>query len=118
MGWDDVQKKQPRFSPHAHDSQARVWAGEFNQLALDSRYEKQAAPLTKRRNGIYSGVDKSPGGFYGISTPEHKSIQVVVTGAAFYSIYRHLANKPKWKYDSALNGALVVSLAYYLANLT
>ena len=59
MGWDDVKKKQPRLSPHAQDRNARTWARDYADLAFNPRYEKQAAPLSKRRNGYYSGVDKS-----------------------------------------------------------
>ena len=66
MGHDDMQKKTTRYSPHAHDPMARTWANDFNNLALGSRYEKTAAPFSKRRNSTYQPVDRSRGGFYGL----------------------------------------------------
>ena len=77
MGWDDVKKKQPRLSPHAQDRNARTWARDYADLAFNPRYEKQAAPLSKRRNGYYSGVDKSKGGFYGIDQKEATALAVI-----------------------------------------
>ena len=65
MGHDDMHRKTTRFSPHAHDPMSRTWADDFNSLALDNRYEKSAAPLSKRRGGVYQGVDMSASGFFG-----------------------------------------------------
>jgi len=70
MGWDDVQKKQPRYLPQ--DPLAKLWANDYNSLAFDPRYEKRAATYSKRRNGTYTGIDLTPGGFYG--SPETKSV--------------------------------------------
>ena len=85
MGWDDVQKKQPRLSPHANDPMAVVWANDFNQLAFDPRYEKQAAPYSKRRNGTYNKKDMSRSGFFGINQQEKGFIPLlVVVGLFFY----------------------------------
>lgn len=66
MGHDDMHKKTTRYSPHAHDPMARTWANDFNNLALGSKYEKTAAPFSKRRNSTYQPVDRSRGGFYGL----------------------------------------------------
>tara|TARA_B100001287_G_scaffold239035_1_gene212755 strand:+ start:816 stop:1094 length:279 start_codon:yes stop_codon:yes gene_type:complete len=44
---------------------SRTWADDFNSLALDNRYEKSAAPFSKRRGGVYQGVDMSASGFFG-----------------------------------------------------
>ena len=65
MGHDDMHRKTTRFSPHAHDPMSRTWADDFNSLALDNRYEKSAAPFSKRRGGVYQGVDMSASGFFG-----------------------------------------------------
>jgi len=67
MGHDDMHRKTTRYHPHAHDPMARTWANDFTNLALNPAYEKSAAPLSKRRNGLYMGVDKSAGSFYGLS---------------------------------------------------
>ncbi len=67
MGHDDMQRKTTRFHPHAHDPLARVWAGDYANLALNPAYEKTAAPFSKRRNGVYQGVDRSAGGFFGFN---------------------------------------------------
>lgn len=66
VGHDDLYKKKPRYNPHAHDPMARTWANDFNNLALDARYEKTAAPFSKRRNSTHQPVDRSRGGFYGL----------------------------------------------------
>ena len=117
MGWDDVQKKKPRLSPHAHDPYAKGWADDFTRLAFDPRYEKQAAPYSKRRNGTYRPVDENPGGFYGISRKEHLTIQAAVGTVALYSIYRAVIKKPiLGKPESFITGAITISLAYWLAN--
>ncbi len=60
-----MHRKTTRFSPHAHDPMSRTWADDFNSLALDNRYEKSAAPFSKRRGGVYQGVDMSASGFFG-----------------------------------------------------
>jgi len=70
MGHDDMQRKTTRFHPHAHDPLARVWAGDYANLALNPAYEKTAAPFSKRRNGVYQGVDRSAGGFFGLTASQ------------------------------------------------
>ena len=89
MGWDDVQKKQPRYAPHAHDVLARTWTNDFTNLALNPNYEKRAAPLSKRRNGNYTGADMSPGGFFGELESQNENtlspmIVVLTIGALYY----------------------------------
>jgi hypothetical protein len=60
-----MHRKTTRYHPHAHDPMAKTWADDFTNLALNPGYEKSAAPLSKRRNGLYMGVDKSAGSFFG-----------------------------------------------------
>jgi hypothetical protein len=69
MGHDDMHRKTTRYHPHAHDPMAKTWADDFTNLALNPGYEKSAAPLSKRRNGLYMGVDKSAGSFFGALDP-------------------------------------------------
>jgi hypothetical protein len=76
MGHDDMHRKTTRFHPHAHDPLARVWAGDYANLALHPGYEKTAAPFSKRRNGVYQGVDRSPGGFYGLGSSQATQMSV------------------------------------------
>lgn len=71
-----MHRKTTRFSPHAHDPMSRTWADDFNSLALDNRYEKSAAPLSKRRSGVYQGVDMSASGFFGPSDKSTPAEQV------------------------------------------
>jgi len=76
VGHDDMHRKTTRFSPHAHDPMSRTWADDFNSLALDNRYEKSAAPFSKRRGGVYQGVDMSASGFFGPLAPPDKPTPV------------------------------------------
>lgn len=58
-------KKQPRFHPGL-EWEGRNLSNEFvdiNRMALDDRYGKNAAPLSKRRNGIGYTDGKTPGLF-------------------------------------------------------
>ena len=70
MGHDDMQRKTTRFSAHAHDPLARVWAQDYANLALNPAYEKSAAPFSKRRNASYQPVDRSAGGFFGLTASQ------------------------------------------------
>lgn len=80
MGHDDMHKKTTRYSPHAHDPLARTWANDFNNLALGSRYEKTAAPFSKRRNSTYQPVDRSRGGFYGLGEIDAQEERFLFSG--------------------------------------
>ncbi len=58
-------KKQPRFHPGL-EWEGRNLSNDFvdiNRMALDDRYGKNAAPLSKRRNGIGYTDGKTPGLF-------------------------------------------------------
>ena len=57
--------KQPRFHPDLEWERNNL-TNEFidiNRLAMDDRYPKQSAPLSKRRNGIGFTDGKTPGLF-------------------------------------------------------
>ena len=63
-------QKQPRFHPDL-EWESKTLTNEFidiNRMALDDRYGKNAAPLSKRRNGIGFTDGTTPGlfGFGGI----------------------------------------------------
>jgi len=63
-------QKQPRFHPDL-EWESKTLTNEFidiNRMALDDRYGKNAAPLSKRRNGIGFTDGTTPGlfGFSGI----------------------------------------------------
>ena len=58
-------RKQPRFHPGL-EWEGRNLSNDFvdiNRMALDDRYGKNAAPLSKRRNGIGYTDGKTPGLF-------------------------------------------------------
>ena len=58
-------RKQPRFHPGL-EWEGRNLSNDFvdiNRMALDDRYGKNAAPLSKRRNGIGYRDGKTPGLF-------------------------------------------------------
>ena len=66
-------KKQPRFHPGL-EWEGRNLSNDFvdiNRMALDDRYGKNAAPLSKRRNGIGYTDGKTPG-LFGIGNTSTK----------------------------------------------
>lgn len=71
--------KQPRFHPDL-EWESKVLTNEFidiNRMALDDRYGKNAAPLSKRRNGIGFTDNKTPGLFgLGATRTRHKWVTV------------------------------------------
>ncbi len=71
-------RKQPRFHPDL-EWESKNLTNEFidiNRMALDDKYGKNAAPLSKRRNGIGFTDNKTPGLFgLGAAQPRYKWIR-------------------------------------------
>ena len=68
-----LQMKQPRNHPSL-EWESKNLTNEFidiSRMALDDRYAKQAAPLSKRRNGI-GFTDGSTPGLFGIRNPTNE----------------------------------------------
>ena len=83
-----LQKKQPRNHPEL-EWQSKVLTNEFvdlTRMALDDKYPKQAAPLSKRRNGI-GFTDGSTPGLFGISNPTNERDAYLLGAVATASIY-------------------------------
>ena len=108
VGHDDLYKKKPRYNPHAHDPMARTWANDFNNLALDARYEKTAAPFSKRRNSTYQPVDRNRGGFYGLGGIDSQQESSVLESAG-RTIQDFVQSIPP-----AAIGATLAGIAVYL----
>ena len=75
--------KQPRFHPGL-EWESRNLSNEFvdiNRMALDDRYGKNAAPLSKRRNGIGFTDGNTPGLFGLGSTKQFGGIQQSIQDA-------------------------------------
>jgi len=94
--------KQPRFHPDLEWEQRNL-SNEFidiNRMALDDRYGKNAAPLSKRRNGLGFTNGKTPG-LFGLGTIR-ESVQdpktayiiggLVAVGA--YTVIDYVSHKP------------------------
>ena len=95
--------KQPRFHPDLEWEQRNL-TNEFidiNRLALDDRYGKNAAPLSKRRNGIGFTTGKIPG-LFGLSASVKDAVQDPKTAYLFgglvavgaYTVIDYATHKP------------------------
>lgn len=70
---DKFAQKRPRFHPGL-EWEGRNLSNDFidiNRMALDDRYGKNAAPLSKRRNGI-GYTDGKTQGLFGIGRPRYE----------------------------------------------
>ena len=76
MGWDDVKKKQPSFRLMHKTGMREHGPGDYADLAFnqDMRSKPHRYP---KKNGYYSGVDKSKGGFYGIDQKEATALAII-----------------------------------------
>ena len=76
--------KQPRFHPDLEWERQNLTNDfiDINRMALDDRYAKNAAPLSKRRNGIGFTKGNTPG-LFGVGQPRQMgSIQQTIKSAA------------------------------------
>ena len=82
------QKKQPRTHPEL-DWQSKALTNEFvdiTRMALDDRYSKHAAPLSKRQNGIGFTNGSTPG-LFGIRNPTNERDAYLLGAVATAGIY-------------------------------